>query len=343
VQFQDYYQVLGGERDAPAEAIKKAYRRLALKWHPDRNPDKAEAESTFKRVSEAYEVLSDPEKRKRYDALGADWEQGQEFTPPSGARTMSREEFERAFGGRGGFSDFFSSLFGEQMGRDFGGAGQRRRHGRYRQRGADVRGELHLPATQAVHGGRQSFTFPTVAPCTRCGGVGFVGEHVCPTCAGVGRVQSQKTIDLALPADLRDGLALRLRGLGEPGEPASPGGTVEHGDLLLTLRIDSDERYRLDGADLESEVEITPWEALTGTRVEVRTPRGTATVSVPAETRAGARLRLRGQGFADGAGGKGDFHVVVRLALPARLTPRQRELLLELARPDAVDSREKAR
>jgi curved DNA-binding protein len=344
LKFQDYYEALGVARDAKPDEIKSAYRKLALQWHPDRHrsgKQREEAEERFKRISEAYEVLSDPEKRARYDRFGEHWKQGEEFTPPAGARTMSPEEFARAFGGGGGFSDFFASLFGEDLRRDFGaGAG---RHARYRHRGADVRAELALSATQAIERGKSSFTIPAASACPRCGGVGFLAagsgragkdrEHVCPTCAGVGAVHTEKTVELAIPENVRDGLVLRLKGLGEPGD----GGPA--GDLYLTLRIRSDASYRVEGDDLEAELRVTPWDAFLGTRAEVRTPHGVATVTVPPETPAGTRLRLRGQGLATADGARGDLHAVVRLVLPANLTERQRELLRELAGRESADAR----
>jgi curved DNA-binding protein len=325
VKFQDYYEALGVARGASEDEIKKAYRKLALKWHPDRHPEatKKEAEATFKRISEAYEVLSDPEKRSRYDRFGENWKQGEEFRPPPGERTMSAEEFEATFGRAGGFSDFFASFFGDDLRRQFGG--ESARHARFRQRGADVRAELRLPATQAVLREKQAFTIPAAAPCPRCGSVGFVGEHVCPTCGGVGQVHTERRVELAIPEQVRDGLELRLKGLGEPGD----GGSV--GDLYLTLRIESDASYRVNGDDLETDLPIAPWDALVGAKAEVRTPRGVATVTVPPETAAGTRLRLRGQGLADARGGRGDLHAVVRLVLPPNLSARQRELLRELA------------
>ena len=329
MKFQDYYDVLGVSRDADDAALKKAYRKLALKWHPDRHQgeQQAQAETTFKRINEAYEVLSDPEKRQKYDRFGENWEHGQEFDPGPGQRTMTREEFEAAFGGggAGGFSDFFQELFGEQVRRDFqGGPG---RHARYRYRGADVRGELRLPLSDAVLGGKRSFDFPARASCPSCGGTGFVREHVCPSCVGVGQVETRRTIELKIPEGVRDGLELRLKGLGEPGE-----GGGEKGDLYLVLRLEDDERYRLVQGELEARVALTPWDAYNGTRVDVRTPRGVATVTIPADSRSGLRLRLRGQGFADGDGGFGNFFVRVEIDLPEKLSARQKELLQELGR-----------
>ncbi len=329
MEFQDYYESLGVAREATPEDIKKAYRKLAMKWHPDRHPEgkaRAAAEEKFKHISEAYEVLSDKEKRAKYDRFGQHWKQGQEFTPPEGERTTSRAEFERAFGGRGGFSDFFANVFGEQMRHDFEGAPG---HARWRQRGADVRAELALSATQAIRRGKSSFHVPAAAPCPRCGGVGFVGEHVCPTCGGVGQVHTQREVELAIPEGVRDGLELRLKGLGEAGE----GGQRDNssGDLYLTLRIASDSAYRVLGNDLEADLDLTPWDAFVGTKAELRTALGVATVNVPPETPAGTRLRLRGQGLLDANGQRGDLFALVRYVLPRELSARQRELLRELA------------
>ena len=328
MKFQDYYEILGVARAADAAAIKKAYRKLALKWHPDKHPEgeRAEAEKRFKRISEAYEVLSDPDKRKRYDTFGENWEHGQEFTPPPGEQRMSREDFEQAFGGAGGFSDFFSEMFGKEMRREAGGE---RQHARYRHRGADVRARIDLTLDQAIAGGVSVLEVPATADCPRCGGVGFVGQHVCPTCGGVGHVEQQRTVELRIPSDVRDGMVLRLAGLGESGSGGSAASSA--GDLLLTLGLVAGARYRFHGdaseRSIETDVEVAPWDVLGGATVDVRTARGTVALKVPAGTRAGARLRLRGQGLADGRGGHGDLYAVVRLALPDDLSDEQRELL----------------
>jgi len=325
VEFQDYYAVLDVARDASAEDIKKAYRKLALQWHPDRHAEagRDEAEARFKRIAEAYEVLSDPEKRGRYDRLGQNWKQGDEFQAADQQPHMSPEEFEKVFGG-GGFSDFFRYSFGEDLRRQHGGASSR--HRRYRHRGADVRAELSLPVGVALAGGRSRFDVPATKPCSRCGGVGFVGEHVCPACVGVGRVHDRRTVDLSIPANVRDGMTVRLAGLGEAGEEGG-----EQGDLYLTIRLDSDDVYRIDGNDVEADLPVAPWEAVLGTKVGVRTPDGSVTLTVAPGSRAGSRLRLRGKGFDDGRGGRGDFYAVIRLALP-ELTDEQTELMREMAK-----------
>lgn len=328
MKFQDYYEVLGVPRDVDADALKKAYRKLALEWHPDRHQGaaKTKAETRFKQINEAYEVLTDPKKRARYDKFGEHWQHGQEFEPPprpAGSRGAGAADFEAAFGGAEGFSEFFRSNFGEQYAGDF--AGSARRHARYAYRGADLRAELHLPLSVALAGGKHSFEFPAEASCPTCGGTGFVEPHVCPTCVGLGRVQRRKTVELKIPDAVRDGMNLRLRGLGEAGE-----GGGEAGDLFLALRLDDDEVFSLVDGELEARLVLTPWDAHNGARVDVRTAVGVVTVAVPAHSRAGKRLRLRGQGLSDGHGGRGDAYVRLEIDLPEHLTERQARLLREL-------------
>ncbi len=326
MKFQDYYEVLGIQRDAEAAAIKKAYRKLALEWHPDRHQgaDKEGAEETFKRISEAYEVLSDPEKREKYDRFGENWEHGQDFDPGSGERTMTREEFEAAFGDSAGFSDFFQEMFGGQFRKDFGDGP--RQHARYRYRGADVRADLSLKLTDAIAGGKRSLEIPGRMSCPSCGGTGFVGEHICPSCAGVGQVRRQRTVELKIPEGIRQGLALRLKGLGEPGQ-----GDGEPGDLHLVLRLEDDENYSMIGKDLEARVRLAPWEAESGVKLDIRTAKGVVTVTIPPGSRSGKRLRLRGQGFSDGHGNSEDCYVRLEMDLPVQLASEQKDLLEKLS------------
>ena len=337
MQFQDYYKTLGVSRTASDDEIKRAYRKLAKEWHPDRHPEseRETVEKKFKAIAEANEVLSDPEKRKRYDALGENWRQGQDFRggPGGGFQGVDPEEFARMFGGRagmggggggGGFSDFFAQMFGDMFAG--GGRGGARRQQRAPQRGADAEAEIELSVGEALLGGKRSFAFRMRVPCEVCGGEGRLSTGACPACGGLGASNQQKTIELKIPDDVRDGRVLRLRGLGEPGEQGA-----QAGDLLLTLRVVSDATYRVDGSDLEVDVEVAPWDAFVGTKADVRTPRGVASLKIPAETRAGAKLRLRGQGLGKPGGERGDLIAVVRFALPAELSERQRALLRELA------------
>jgi DnaJ-class molecular chaperone len=333
VKFQDYYTTLGVARTASADEIKRAYRKLAKEWHPDRHPPhkRAEVETKFKAISEANEVLSDPEKRKRYDALGEHWRQGQDFQHPGGGgfRSVDPEEFARMFGGGragggGGFSDFFAQMFGDMFAGARGDGAQRGRR-RAAARGQDAEAEIELTVGEALLGGKRSFGLQIGVPCEACGGEGHIGARTCPACAGLGRTQRHKTVELAIPKEVRDGQVLRLRGLGESGD-GSPG------DLLLTLRLVADDVYRLRQDDVEADVVVAPWELLDGTKVDVKVPGGTATARIPAGTKPGQRLRLRGQGLVKTDGARGDLLLVVRIGLPDELTERQKELLRDLGK-----------
>ncbi|MHC5005595.1 MAG: DnaJ C-terminal domain-containing protein [Planctomycetota bacterium] len=305
MQVPDYYAVLGVKRDAKADEIKQAYRKLARKYHPDsyRGEDRAYAAEKFQRLSEAYEVLSE--------------------RSPGAGRRMSPEEFERIFGGRG-FSDFFTEFFGDEMAASVG-----RRpgpHGRFRFRGADVRATARIPLAMAVTGGSSGFEIDGTAACAACGGSGMIeGEHVCPACGGLGRRRSHRRVDVRIPAGIRNGQTLRLKRLGEPG---AEGG--EAGDLLLTVEIAGDGVYELDGDDVSADVPVAPWEAALGAKVPVRTPTKKVTLTIPPNTAAGTRLRLPGQGLPRADGSHGDFYARIVIAMPRTLEEAQRELLRQL-------------
>lgn len=333
MKFQDYYEILGVKRDASSDEIKKAYRKLAMKWHPDRQSDenRAAAEEKFKRINEAKEVLTDPEKRAKYDKFGSGWEHGQDFRPPSGGgwQTMNPGEFESMFGGGGGFSDFFASMFGEDMRGGFQGARTQRQRS---ERGADANADLWLTFTDAIAGGKREFGLSTVLGCQSCGGSGELGNHVCPTCAGMGRVRGSKTVELKIPSVVNDGMVLRLRGLGDAGR-----GGGQAGDLYLTIRLRGDANYRREGADIFADVPVAPWEALEGAKIDLRTLDGTVTLNVPAGTKSGQHLRLKKLGLNHEHGGRGDLYAVIRLALPDDLSEKQRELVKEMKSAGPAD------
>ena len=336
MQFQDYYTTLGVSRTATDDEIKRAYRKLAKEWHPDRHPasKREEVEKKFKAIAEANEVLSDPEKRKRYDALGEHWRHGQEFgaggpgAAGAGFRNVDPEEFARMFGGRGGgaggggggFSDFFAQMFGDM----FAGRGQHARPQPRAQRGADAEAEIELSVGEALLGGKRSFALTTRVPCEVCGGEGRLASGACPACAGLGAENRRKSVELKIPDDAHDSQVLRLRGLGQAG----PAGA---GDLLLTLRLVGDDTYRLRGDDVEADVVVAPWDLLEDCRVAIAVRGGTATAKIPVGTRPGQKLRLRGQGLTRTDGSRSDLLLVVRLGLPDSLSDRQKELLRELA------------
>ena len=314
MQYQDYYKTLGVARDASVEEIQRAYRKLARQLHPDVNkaPD---AEQRFKALNEAYEVLKDAEKRRRYDELGSNWRAGEEFTPPPGW-----EGVRYGFGGRdvdfedlaGGFSSFFEALFGGGGPLGAGGFGATRggRAPRPR-RGATQEVEVTLSLEDLVQGGHKEFVLES--------------QSVGPT----GRpATARRTYSLGIPPGTREGTTIRLAGQGATGDP---GGAP--GDLLLHVRIAPHPRLRVEGADdLAVDVAVAPWEAALGARVSLPLLEGEATLSVPPGTSSGARLRLRGQGLPRRDGSRGDLLAVVQIAVPRSLSAEERELFERLAR-----------
>src|SRR5258705_1207931 len=231
VQFRDYYEVLGVAKTATEDEIRGAYRKLARKYHPDVNPGDKSAEEKFKEINEAYEVLSDPDKRKRYDALGPNWKAGEEFRPPpnwEGGVNVEYGDLGDLFGGGfggGGFSDFFESLFG---GRRAG-----RRGAGFAMRGQDVEADIALTLEEAHRGVKRSVTLQLTETCPDCRGTGSKdGKTVCPTCRGAGAIRRPKTLEVTIPPGVRDGSVIRLPGQGEPGASGAPAGS-----LFLRARI----------------------------------------------------------------------------------------------------------
>ena len=318
VEFQDYYKTLGVGRDASAEEIQKAYRKLARKLHPDVNkaPD---AEARFKQMAEAYEVLKDPDKRKRYDALGANWQAGQSFTPPPGWEGVQFDFGGGARGGGadfgdlgdlGGFSSFFEAFFGDGAG-GRGGPRFRTSHQPRARAGASHEAELMLSLEDVVRGGQQELALASIER----------GPD--------GRAQqTQRSYSVRIPPGTTDGTTIRLAGQGEPGSGGAPAG-----DLLLKVKLAPHPRFRPEGHDLATSVPITPWEAALGARIDLPLLDGKqATVTVPPGSSSGRKLRLRGQGLPQRDGSRGDLLVELSIEVPATLTPRERELLEELAK-----------
>jgi len=344
VKYQDYYETLGVSRDATQEQIQGAYRKLARKYHPDINKS-SDAEDRFKLIGEAYEVLRDPEKRKHYDALGDNWKAGQDFTPPpgweffnfgTGTRSGTRSRSGTRPGGNGysfrifdgfgdtpfsGFSDFFETLFGGEMG-GFGGAGGRGQTSTQTLRGQDQEAEITITLEEAYGGTKRSVTLESRD--SRSGRP--TGEA--------------KTLEVKIPAGTTDGQRLRLRGQGGPvagGGTAGSGGMP--GDLYLRVRIVPHAIFRLNGADLELDAPVTPWEAALGARIEVPIIGGKASVKMQPGTPSGRRLRLRGKGFPTKSGGHGDLYVRIRIEVPKNLSARERQLFEELSKASAFRPR----
>jgi molecular chaperone DnaJ len=343
ITSKDYYQILGVKKDASEEEIKKAYRKLALKYHPDKNPNNPEAERKFKEAAEAYEVLSNEEKRKLYDARGAE-----------GLRDMGFEGFQTNEDIFSHFGDIFGDIFGRRFYREASRP----------QRGGDVRFSLSVPFIDAalgasreisiavheacgdcggtgVQGGgseeacpecggtghvsrqgrRQGGFFSVSQPCPACGGTGRKPGQACPTCGGEGRIPRTRRISLKIPPGVNDGAVLRLGGQGEAGLRGGPAG-----DLLLEIRIEPHPQFTRDGLDIRSMARIPVKTALLGGETDVTTLRGQIALKVPKGTSSDAVLRLRGQGI-EARGQKGDHLVRIEVDVPRSLSPEAEEAL----------------
>jgi len=351
---KDLYGTLGVSKTASQEEIKKAYRKLARQHHPDANPGDAAAEERFKEVQQAYDVLSDPEKRKQYDRFGSANGRG----GPAGFN-FSTESFD--LGDLGDLGDIFSGLFGGR-----GGRGQQERG----QRGRDLEVEVNLSFEDSLHGvetkipveletacrecggsGAKPGTAPTLCPdckgrgvkaesqglfalsqpCPRCRGNGTVIEDPCPRCRGTGRERRTKRYTVKIPAGVKDGSRIRLRGKGEAGY-----GGAEAGDLFVITRVQASKTFTRRGDDLIVEVPVSLSAAALGAEVQVPTPDGQVKVKVKPGTVDGTLLRVKGKGAPRLKGsGSGDVLVRVKLAVPKKLTKKQRELMEELQKAGA--------
>jgi curved DNA-binding protein len=305
VKFRDYYETLGVTRGAKEEEIKKSYRKLARKYHPDLNPNNKQSEERFKEIQEAYEVLSDADKRSKYDELGANWKSGSDFTPPP--NWQGNVDFSEIFGGgrgQGGFenqgssfSDFFESLFG---GIPRGGpGGARTRH----QAPADAETELTLPLVDMHRGSTKKLN------------VSFGQNH--------------RVLDVRIPPGARDDSRIRIAGGGPQG-----------GDLFVRLKQQPHPKLAVKGDNTETVVEVTPWEAALGATVEVPTLDGRVETRVPAGVASGQRLRLRGQGLNIRNGGRGDHFAVLKIVTPKHLTAEEKKLFEELRKVSHFNPRQ---
>ncbi|MEG6512646.1 J domain-containing protein [Desulforamulus ruminis] len=320
--YRDYYEVLGVERSAGEKEIKTAYRKLARKHHPDLHTgsDKQAAEEKFKEINEAYEVLSDPEKRAKYDRLGSNWRNGQEWqTPPDMEGFHYYASDNGDFGYESGFSDFFETLFG---GARTARAGTRRGN----LRGQDVESELPLTLEEAYRGGEKTIQLTSREICAACHGAGRQERGLCSYCGGTGSTSSQKTLEVKIPPGIQDGSRIRLKGQGGDG---LAGGNP--GDLYLKVKLLPHEQFLLQGDHLESQVTVTPDQAVLGDKVTAATLDGPVIVKIPPMMNNGKKLRLRGKGWPRKQGGRGDQYVKVVIDLPAHLTEQEKELYTKLA------------
>jgi molecular chaperone DnaJ len=341
--YKDYYKILGVEKTADAKAIKQAYRRLARKYHPDVNPGNRGAAERFKEINEANTVLSDPDKRRRYDALGPDWQRyGEGFPGGTGAGDFGGFHVRvdpGEGGGLGDFSDFFRTFFGGVAGAAGGAAGSRTRpgedflsdvfgRGRRARRGQDYQTPVEITLEGVAQGTRRTVELAQAEVCGTCGGSGQQAKASCLTCQARGEVTRPQRVDVKIPAGVRDGARVRVA-----GEGGSGAGGGARGDLYLQVRVLPHPTFERRDDDLYVDLPVMPWEAALGAELEVPTLRGKVSMKIPPETPSGKAFRLPGYGLPRVRGSApGDQLVRVKIVIPTDLTPREKELFEELRR-----------
>ena len=338
VEFKDYYRTLGVDKHADEKAIKSAYRKLARKHHPDVSKG-AGATDKFKEINEAYEVLSDPDKRRRYDSLGPDWQRyaQQPGQPGGGFPGGVHVEYGNAED-LGGFSDFFRTIFGDLGARARGGRpGPRqtvdfegfedllgRRGGRARRGGEDVQAGVDISLEEAYNGARKSLALELDEPCPACHGAGNVDGKPCPTCHGSGWSRARRQLEVKIPAGVRTGQRVRVTGEGA-------GGAGARGDLYLVVNVSPHPLYERKGDDLQLDLPITAPEAALGAAIEVPTLRGRVSMKIPPGTSSGRTFRLPGYGMPRvKGGGAGDQLLRTKIVVPTSLTTEEHELYAKL-------------
>lgn len=342
IQFKDYYQTLGVPRTASADEIRKSFRKLARQYHPDVAKNKTEAEAKFKEINEAYEVLGDQEKRKKYDELGPNWKQGAEFRPPPGWQGSPFQSYEGGrpggtefhFGGTG-FSDFFSEIFGNRPGHEAGVGSRFDENGQFAGRGEDLESDILVTLQEALHGAVRPIGLQRRVPCPKCRGTGRDGRKTCPACDGETVTVKNETYQVRIPAGVRDGQQLRLAGRGDPGV-----GRGAAGDLFLRVRFERHPDFRVEGNDLYCDLDIAPWEAVLGGQVPVPTLEGQVSIKIPPGAQAGQRFRVRGHGLATKERGRGDLYAVLRVQTPSSVSEPEKKIWEQLAAESKFRPRE---
>ncbi len=355
MEFRDYYKVLGVDRKASDAQIKSAYRKLARKFHPDVNPNNKEAEAKFKELNEAYQVIGDADKRKKYDELGADWEHG--VSQEEMMRRYARQQSAAGAGGGGSadfgggdFSDFFSQFFGgggrSGFGRSAGGRGGASRgfsnfeFGTEPARAPDLRAEVGITLADAVKGAKRRLDLVAEDECVTCGGSGMIAREEkqgkarvirsaepCPTCGGRGVVAARRTLEVTIPAGVTDGTQLRLKGQG--GRAPRPD---QNGDLFLTIRIEPNPVFAITGRDLRVSLPVWDYEAALGAEITAPTVDGRVSLKIPAGSQTGRVMRLRGRGLpARSKEPAGDLLYELKVLAPTDLNAKERALMQDLA------------
>jgi DnaJ-class molecular chaperone len=331
MNYKDYYAVLGVPKAAAEKDIKSAYRKLARKWHPDANPDNPKAaEEKFKEISEAYEVLGDPEKRRKYDALGSDWQRAARQAEQQRQYRTRFDEDSFDFGGGGaqnagptGFSDFFDMFFS--------GIGRRQaasaHHTTFQQRGQDLETTIELSLRDVYDGGKKAVSLQVEDICPRCHGTGTENGRLCPQCSGTGRVLVTKKFEVTIPKGIGDGQRIRLAGQGGVGIGGGP-----NGDLYLIVKLQDDQMYKRKGDDLYVDLPVSVYDLVLGGEVKVPTMAGQVAMTIPEGTQNNRLLRLAGKGMPKVKGsGAGDQYVRLIGQLPQNLSDKEKKLFKELS------------
>ena len=321
---KDYYSLLGVNRDASEREIKQAYRRLARKYHPDVNPGDKSAEAKFKQINEAYEVLSDKEKRRKYDQFGDQWQYADQFAKAGGQQTPFWD-FSQGGGTRFHFvEDDLGSLFDELL-RGFGTGTSRRRA--QPRRGQDVDYPVEVTLEEAYHGATRTLSLGFEEPCSSCQGTGQIQNIPCSACWGSGVVSRVKRLEVKIPPGVRDGSRVRIAGKGAPGY-----GGAGSGDLYLVVSVKPHKLFERRGDNLHVEVAVPLVVAVLGGEVQVPTPKGKLALKIPPETQNGRAFRLTGQGIPHlGNSSRGDLLAKVKVILPTNLSSQEKELFKQLS------------
>jgi DnaJ-class molecular chaperone len=342
MEFRDYYKTLGVDRKASEAQIKSAYRKLARKYHPDVNPNNKDAERQFKEINEAYQVLSDPKKRKKYDELGADWERG--ATEDEVFRRYAQAGGPEFGSTAGGFSDFFERFFG-----NLGGGGSQgfqhfdfgdERAGGERTRGRDLESEVKISVRDAVHGARRRLELTSEDQCDVCGGTGMTARQEtrgrtriirsaepCAKCGGSGSVRAHRTLEVTIPSGVGEGSRIRLKGQGGRGSRPE-----QNGDLFLVTHVGPSGPFVLSGRDVRAQLPVWDYEAALGAEVTAPTLDGKVSLKIPAGSQSGRILRLKGRGLPTRTREPaGDLLYELRVLAPTDMTDEELRLLQQFA------------
>ncbi len=346
MKYKDYYEILGVKRDATQQEIKSAYRKLARKYHPDVNKSSG-AQEKFKDINEAYEVLGDDNKRKRYDTLGSGWSQGADFTPPPGFEGFNFSNFSQQGGASGGFSDFFSAIFGDILNQQsshsqgsfsggfsnfggfsgFGDDGFARAQQRARSNAKpkpsenlDIIQNISLSLEDIVKRPKKTVIVSSYQQCSVCHGA---KGSFCSNCAGTGIEKVSKTLSFQVPKQVKQGQKIRLKGEGKTDAYGNKG------DVYLVVNI-SDSEYEVSGFNLIKDVEILPYEAVFGCEKSIKTPDGNIKIKIPAKTQAGKKLRLKGFGLVKSDNTKGDLEARIKIVIPENISSEAQDLYKKL-------------